>query len=438
MSATDFLFNGAPPANINSTTSDTSSLPGWYQSYLQGLMGTANTIAAQPYPSYSGPRLADFNSTQNTAFQQAGNINQASAGNNTAANGALTAAANTNIPGAVQPYLDASVNTATPQGVQSYMSPYLNNQIAGIQNTANQNWNNTIMPSVNNSFIGAGQYASGRNAEVMGQQANQWGQGVDAAIANADQAAYTTAGQQAGQQASLLQTAGNMAGSAQQQQGALQTAVGSAQGALGQTAQNEALQQSAANQAVGNAQQAQTQSNLDLAYQDFQNQAMWPQTQASFMSDIIRGLPTPGTSTTQSTNAAPSPFSSTSPSIANTLATLGGGASGGSTPLFAKGGMVSRLAPGGMPMAPQSPSPTQGGPNPFAGYPQDRASKTPDGGIYIPRPVANKIAMMLAQQGQAAKGGARPGMPQGQPPISSPSPQMQSPPRGALSMMGAA
>jgi hypothetical protein len=427
MSATDFLFNGSPPNNLTTTTSDTSSLPAWYQSYLQGLMGTANTIAAQPYPAYTGPRLADFNAAQNTAFTQAGNIGQAGAANMASANGALTSAANQNIPGAVQPYLNSSVAQATPGGIQSYMSPYLNNQVQGIENLANQNWNNTIMPSVNNSFIGAGQYGSGRNLTVLGQQANQWGQGVDAAVANADQAAYSTAGQQAATQAGIQQTAGNMAGSAQQQQGALDTAIGSAQGALGQQAQNMALQQASANQAVGNQQQAQTQSNLDLSYQDFQNQANWPKTQASFMSDIIRGLQTPGTTTTGSSSAPPTTFNQAGgPSIANT-----GLAAAGSAPLFARGGRVSHLAPGGMPMQPSAPmQPPGGGANPFAGYPQDRASKTPDGGVYIPRPVANKIAMMLAQKGQMTGANSAQQPPGGAPPSGGS-------PVGALSMLGA-
>lgn len=401
MSGSSFLFSGTPPANINTTTSDTSTLPAWYQEYLQGLMGTADTIAAQPFPQYTGPRLADFNAQQNQAFSMAGALPDATSGALGSATSALGAAANTNVPGAVQPYLDASTssanspsaalspynaqasgllnqatNTLTPGGIQSYMSPYTQDVVQGLTNTANQNWNQNIMPAVNNEFVGAGQYGSGRNAQVMGQAANNFQTNLEGQQANALESGYNTAGtlagQQAGilgasantalsqgtaagsaagQQAGLLQSAGSLAGTAAQQQGALNVATGSADTTLANQEQNIALQNTAAEQAVGNQEQAQSQSNLDLAYQDFENQAMWPQTQANFMSSVIRGLPSPGSSTTVSSNAAQSPFATQTPSFANTLGSLitGNGTSSpsASVPIFAAGGRVRRFADGG-------------------------------------------------------------------------------------------
>lgn len=430
MSATSFLFNGSPPADVNTITSDTSQLPAWYQQYLSGLLGTADTIAAQPFPQYNGPQLADFNSTQNTAFTQAGNIGQAGAASTTGAQGALTNATNTNIPGAVAPYAASSTAQATPQGIQSYMSPYLNNQIAGINTLAQQNWNQFTAPSVNNSFIGAGQFGSGRNAEVMGQQANLANQATTAQIAAADQSAYNTAGTQAATQAGILQGAGSMMGTANQQQGALQTAAGSALGALGSTQQSEAAQQAAANQAVGNQQQAQTQSNLNLAYQQFEQQAMWPQQQAEFMNQIVQGLPSPGTSASTSANTPASPFTTFSPAqvASPTLSTLfagGVGSPGSPTGLKGggrvshRGGALSHIDPNAM-----------------------RAQQTPDGGMYIPKGVLLTLASRLAQSKMGSQPsaqmqpGARPPMqPQMRPQLAA-APQGM-PPQGALSQMGA-
>lgn len=402
MSASSFLFSGSPPADINTTTSDTSALPAWYQEYLQGLMGTANSIAAQPYPQYTGPRLADFNPAQNNSFSMTDAMPGQTAGALNSAGAALNAAGAANIPGAAQPYIDQSTsfdpasalspynatasnylgqaaNTLTPGGINSYMSPYTNDVVQGLTNSANQNWNNNIMPAVNNEFIGSGQYASGRNAQVLGQAANNFQTNLDTSVANALESGYNTAGtlagQQAGllgaaantslsqgtaaagaagQQAGLLQNAGALAGTAQQQQGALNTAIGAANTSLANTQQNIGVQNAAAEQAVGNQQQAQTQSNLDLAYQDFQNQALWPQTQAGFMSSIIRGLPTPGTSSTTSTNGAQSPFATQTPSFANTLSSLTAGSAAnvpGSVSIFAEGGRVQKFAGGGMPDA---------------------------------------------------------------------------------------
>lgn len=535
MSVSSFLFGGTPPPNINTTTSDTSQLPAWYQEYLQGLMGTANTIAAQPFPQYTGPRLADFNPTQNTAFSNTANLPNVAAGNMSAANGALSSAGNTNIPGAVNSYLSASTsatnnpvnalspynatasnylntaagynpasasapylgaaaglygasaginpsaaaapymgqasnymgaaaNTATPQGIQSYMSPYIGNVVQGLTNQANMNWTNNIMPGVNNQFIGAGQYASGRNAQVLGQAANDFQTNLSANVANALETGYgmagtqagtqagvlgnlgatslgqantagglagqqasilqgagsgtaglgstagtmagntagifgalgntalaqgTAAGAAAGQEAGLQQSAGAIAGNAAQQQGALQTQVGAAQGALGQTAQNMALQSDAALQAVGNQQQGQTQSNLDLAYQDFQNQALWPQTQANFMSQIIRGLPTPGQTTTVNANQPASPFTQFSPSLASTILGIGNAAgASNTTPLFAKGGRVQHLAVGGPPQ-PAPPQPSQPAPG------GDKAQALPNGDLYIPGKALSKMLHRL-------------------------------------------
>ena len=385
-SATDFLFQGTPPANLTTTSTDTSSLPAWYQSYLQGLMSTSNAIAATPYQQYTGPRLADFNTAQQTAFDQAANASQAGAASTAGAQGALTSAVNTDVTGAVSPYLTAASTAATPTGIQSYMSPYINNQIAGLTDTAMQNWNQFTAPGIKNSFIGAGQYGSGRNAEVFGQQANLANRSLTDAIASALNSAWGTAGTQAANQGNILNTAAGTAGTAAQQEGALQTAAGTALGTLGQTQQTEALQQAAANQAIGNQQQAQTQSNLDLAYQDFQNQNNWDKTQASFMSDIIRGIQNPGQSDTKTST---SPAAVTSPSIANVLSTLD------SSKSYAQGGRVSGGA---------QPS------NPFAGLPQDRASRTPDGGMYVPRPILDKVAFMLAQKAGMGKGASGSGI----------------------------
>jgi len=404
-------------------------------------MGTADTIAAQPYPQYNGPQLADFNSTQNTAFQQAANISQAGAPMMTSAQNTLNSASNQNIPGAVAPYAAASTMAATPQGIQSYMSPYLNSTLSGIANLAQQNWNEFTAPSVNNSFISAGQYGSGRNAEVMGQQANLADQALTANLASAANSAYSTAGTQAASQAAALQGAGNLMGTATQQQGALQTAAGSAQGALGQQAQNMALQQASANQAVGNQQQAQTQSNLNLAYQQFMNQAMWPQTQAEFMNQIIQGLPSPGTSTSTSSNTPASPFTTFSPTqvATPTLSTIiGTGATSG----LAKGGRV-KHPEGAL----------------SAGSGAAGVRVTADGGVVLSKvAIAALIGMVKKMVAQAeangmakARGISPAGVAPGTPPTMSPMvaqrmPQMMPPqmmrgampPRGALSMAAGA
>lgn len=391
MSATSFLFQGVPPPNLNVTSSESATLPVWYQEYLQGLMGTSNALAAAPFPQYTGPTIADFNPTQQQAFSMTGALPGATSGATGAASSALGHAANQNIPGAVQPYLSASTsdaynpsmalspynstasnylnqatNTATPQGIQSYMSPYMDQVVQGMQDQANRNWTNNIMPGISNSFIGAGQYGSGRNAQVLGQAANDFQSNLSANVANALETGYGLSGQQAATQAGILgsgantalgqgtaagsaagqgatiqQGAGSLAGTATAQQGALSTNIAGANTTLSNALQNIALQNAAAEQTVGNQQQAQTQNNLTTAYNQFQQQAAYPQQQASFMSDIIRGLQVP-TSTSVNSNQAPNPLTQYSPSVGNQLSALFGTGS-----VHAEGGLIKGYAKGG-------------------------------------------------------------------------------------------
>lgn len=459
MSATSFLFQGQPPANINTTSSESATLPTWYQEYLQGLMGTANALAATPYPQYGGPTVAAFNPTQTQAFDMTGALPSQTSGALGAASGALGSASSVNIPGAVNPYLSASTSTAynpsnalnpynstatnylnqatntlTPGGIQSYMSPYTQSVVQNLQNTANQNWNNTIMPSIQNEFISGGQFGSGRNAQVLGQAANTFQQNLEGQEANALETGYgeagslagnqanilgsaantslgqgTAAGSAAGQEAGLLQSAGSLAGTAAQQQGALDTSIAAGNTNLANSQQNIALQNAAAEQTVGNQQQSQDQANLTAAQTAFNNQAAYPEQQASFLSDIIRGLQVP-TSTSVNSNQAPNPLTSLSPSTGNQLAALFGtgtqGAKEGGLIKMAKGGPVPRAnVPGMLAAHPSVAVPPPGKEKQLSNGIIQHAN----GDITIPYRVLQMIGLKLkAAHGMPPQGGAQP------------------------------
>lgn len=419
---------------VNPSTSTTvQDIPDWERGYVENLLGQAQTIAAQPYQQFQGPEIAGFTPDQQAAFSnienmqgtftpttQAG-VNSAMQGANTAGGiynagaGDVNAATGYNPLMAVAPYLGTATgynsaavqqpwlgqaagyeamaaNTATPQGIQSYMSPYTNSVVQGLQNEANLNWNQNIMPGINDKFVGSGQYGSGRNAQVLGQAAGNFQTGLSSNIANALEQGYNTAGNQAAQQASLLSglggqsltgagTAGNAqsqqvtnllnqastAGTATQQQasnlqnaganlgnlaatqGQQQVAAGTALGGLGNIQQTQGTNYANALQAVGQQQQQLNQSNLTQAMTDWQNQTNWPAAQTQYLNQIIRGLPTP----TASTTAAQTPAYSVSP-----LAGLGGALTAGLGSLvgqkegglvgYAEGGMVDDEALPGM------------------------------------------------------------------------------------------
>ena len=356
-------MGGSSPAPAPSTTTTVNDIPAWEQGYVTDLLGQSQAAAAVPYQQYPGQQVANLTPDQLQAFSNVegatatNQANQATAqgqtqtGANTAgnilANGAPSIAASTayNPLAAVSPFIGASAgydaaatNTATPQGIQSFMSPYLNNQIQGLETTAQQNFNQFTAPQVNDAFTGSGQYNSGRNTQVMGQQANLANQALTGQIANAEQAAYTTAGNQAATQAGLLGNAGtataalgSLAGTATNQQATnlqnagtalgnltstqagQQVTAGNALASQGAQAAQTNFNQNQALQAVGQQQQAQNQTNINAGISNFNAQVAYPEQQLTFLNNMIRGLPnTGGASTTASQATAgftPSPLS---------------------------------------------------------------------------------------------------------------------------------
>lgn len=304
-----------------STTTTVQDIPAWEQGYVTDLLGQAQTVAAQPYQQFPGQQVAGFTNDQNQAFS---NIEGQQASINplqSAATGQSNAGANTanGIYGAGSPYLQASTMAASPQGIQAYMSPYTNDVVQGLQNTANQNWNQNIMPSVNNEFVGSGQYGSGRNAQVLGQAANNFQTNLNSSVANALESGYTTAGNQAATEAGLLGNAGTSLGNLAATQGNEQLASGANLQNIANSQNSNALTNSQALQAVGQQQQQLNQTNLNTAQQNWQNQVNYPAQQTEYLNQIIRGLPAP----TATTSASQSPAYSVSP-----LSGIGGAGAG--------------------------------------------------------------------------------------------------------------
>lgn len=375
------------PANTTSqnTTTYIQDVPAYEQSYLSNLLGQASTIASQPYQQFPGQEVAGFSPDQTQAFSNVENLanNGAWQGADTAANASAAAGANTasgiygagagdvnaattyNPLAAASPYLNAAAATASPQGISSYLSPYTNDVVGGLVNTANQNWNNNIMPGVDDAFIGTGQFASGRNAQVIGQAANTFEQNLEGSVSNALETGYNTAGNQAATEAGVLGNAANTAASATGAQasnllsagntlGNLAATQAGAQGAAAtnvantaQTGLNTGVTAASALQDVGQAQQNLSQQSINQAMTDFQNQTMFPQQEAGFLSNIIHGLPAMGTS---GTLAGQQPATTNQVGSTSPLSTLGAtiiGASGLNASGAKKGGLIKGYAEGG-------------------------------------------------------------------------------------------
>jgi hypothetical protein len=273
--------------NITTTATGITQQPQWFQQALQGLVQQAQQTSNQGYTPYPNARIAGFTPAQ----QQAQSSVAANQGN-------------------YQPYFN-NANTAYQQGANpqlnqsvfnSYQNPYTQDVVNQIQTLGNRNLTENVLPAVNATFTGAGQFGSSRNADFTNRALRD------------NQEAISQAQGQA------------LASGFQNQVGNTQNAIsqamqsGQLQQGLGQATQAAGLTDASALSAVGQQQQNQNQSNENLAYQDFLTQQQWPYQQETYLSGILGGAPV--ATSTQSSQTTPGP--STTSQVLGGLAGLTG------------------------------------------------------------------------------------------------------------------
>lgn len=333
MSVTDFLFQGQPPPSINTYGTTANNVPQWLSDYTQGLLARGNAAAAEPYQPYGGPRIADFTTDQQAAFQGVrgmqgaytptlqqgiGFTNQSTQTSPFAAAApTLNRAAGMSPTEAGMPYLGSAAQSSAGM-VGQYMSPYQDAVVNRIGDLASRQLREKLMPEVSDTFVRAGQFGSSRMQEATGralrdvqesalaEQGKLMNQGYSGALqaAQEDLKRRAQVGQvlggleadeqrnvgQIGQVMGNLQTAAN--------QGLLNA--GSQLSNLAQMGQRMGYTDTAALEAIGQQQQNLGQRNLDVRFQDFTAQREYPRQQVGFMSNIVRGIPYSQTTNTVS------------------------------------------------------------------------------------------------------------------------------------------
>jgi hypothetical protein len=292
MAFLNFLTQGQPlPSTSSSLT--TSQVPQYLSDYLYNLMSGAYSAAQEEYQPYSGPRLAGFSPNQLEAFNQTQGSVGAYKPQLGAAEQTATEAANLSPTAMAQPYFNAA-SASMPGVVSNYMNPYEENVTNRMGDIAARQIREKLMPAMNDQFIRAGQFGSTRQQELAQRGVRDIAENLSGQIGTQLAQGYTTAGQQAQEdlrrQASIGQAAGQLAGTEMTGLGN----IAGLQAGLGQKEQALGLQGAAALEAVGAQQQGQQQKNLDLAYQDFLRQTQYPKEQISFLSNVVRGLPSGG------------------------------------------------------------------------------------------------------------------------------------------------
>jgi hypothetical protein len=337
MGFTGFLTQGTPNTS-NTKAYTTTEIPEYMSSYLSNLLSGAYAAANEGYIPYSPPvpadikakgpqaeadylaglpkeeyekykRIADFDPMQTSAFETGKTAAKAyTTGLDTAAETAKTSGALSAI-GAADPYLKTA-SAAAPTNVTDYLNPYQTNVTDRMSEIAERQVREKLMPALGDQFIRAGQYGSTRQQELAQRGvrdiASELQANIGTQLAKGYDTATATAAKDLDRAAQLGQSAGTLAGTEMQQKGAL----ASVQAGLGQKEQALGLQGAAALEATGAQKQALQQRQDDLRYADFQKQVNYPKEQLGFLSEIVRGLPSGGGSTSAATTSSGNTYSS--------------------------------------------------------------------------------------------------------------------------------
>jgi len=265
---------------LESSQNQATVAPDFYNNYLSNLAGAGTTAAtgaqyvgAQPLQEQAFQDVAGKASAYQPTLQQAGNT--------------LGAAGDVTSPlGAATPYLQTA-GKSPAELAQSYMSPYITSVVNALGDTGQRNILQNLAPQATAGAAGSGQFGSKRGAEVLGQTISNADRDIlnkqYEALNSGYGQALTAAGQQNQLQAQMGSTAGQLASSGQQNL----TQLGNAQSNL--AGQNQALGLADINALSTLGGQQQTIA---------QNKELFPLTNLSTLSGMLRGYNIPTTTKT--------------------------------------------------------------------------------------------------------------------------------------------
>jgi hypothetical protein len=321
---------------LQSSQTQATAAPQYFTDYLsnlasQGTNAAANAqfVGAQPLQEQAF-NMASQNAGQFQAPVQAGQqiaMNAANTNPLGAANPYLAGASQSGGLQAAVPYLNQATQSPA-QLAQQYMNPFINTAVQNMSDIAQRNIRNNLSPAATAAAVGSGQFGSQRGAQVLGQINANAQQDLNSQISNLLSSGYGQALGAAGQQNALMGQLGSTAGNLGQQQANLLGQLGSTAGSL--TAQQGQLQNTAAQNlgALGQIGQGMSLADINaLATMGGQqqtigqNKELFPLTNLSTLSGLMRGYSLPTTTTTTATG---SPLSA--------IAGIGAGAAGMFTP----------------------------------------------------------------------------------------------------------
>lgn len=293
---------GVAPKPVTTTSTSQTGLPDWYQEMTKGIGEEAIGLYGQQLGQegggvYGGPRVADFNADQFAAMNAArqnqgiwqGGLQQAfgSAGN-------IQSAANQGTSAALG-YAGQGAHQWDNTAAQQYMSPYMSQVTDNIARLGNRNFTENIMPGIDSTFAGTGQYGSSRNADILGRAARDVQADITGQQAQALNTGYQNAQTAYGNDMNRYIQAGQVANQAGQiGSNAAQSAMQGYSNLAGQQA-NLAAGDVASLSAAGQMQYGQDQARLTSAQNTWTEAQQQPWQQLQNVSALTRGMQLPQT-----------------------------------------------------------------------------------------------------------------------------------------------
>lgn len=293
MSTADFLFQNQAPAAWTSPSWTQSQFPEWWQAASQGLITRASQITGEPYQPYSGPRIADIDPLTQQARDSA-----------TSYTPRVTEAFGSGID-----YLNSGGELFDQENFDQFMNPYTDSVVNRITDLGVRNLSEKLLPAVNDTFTGAGQFGSSRHSDFTNRALRDTNESI------------------LGQQSQALESGFRSSMDDYQSALARRIQAGQSLGALGNTIGQEGRAQLESMVGLGNIGQNQDQRNLDLAASDFENQVNYPLRQLEIMNSILRGYSNNLNNTQTRYSAAPIQNAGAAP-IAGALGALGAATAG--------------------------------------------------------------------------------------------------------------
>lgn len=170
-----------------------------------------------------------------------------------------------------------------PNKLQQFLNPYTQQAAQAAVTDINRNLNESLMPQVNSTFTGAGQFGSTRNADFANRALRDTQEATAKALATANYGAYDSANKFYSDWANKnLQAGQNMAGLGGQQLNYARTL-----GDLAQAGQGMYQQDMSNLASTGQNLQQWQQQALDTNYKDWATQQQWPIQQLGALGQFI-------------------------------------------------------------------------------------------------------------------------------------------------------